>query len=162
MDNYVFMAQSEQIEYKDFIIQKHDILTDEQILEIYLLLGEIFDLDISLSEIELIKKQIGYNEVSGNYWILIYNCKKQIIGLCSTLITMNNQLFFYNLGVQENYRKNGIASKILEIIQDIAGAKVVIFQIMPNRPELVKFYENKGCEYLETDKKTCKLWYQLN
>ncbi len=101
------------------------------------------------------------NEDTMYYWvpILSYQCCLQavldgrIVGGLVSMPTFEGKWYLNSLFVDPEYRRQGIADKLMAKMKELATQDAMVLDVKTDRPYLVKFYERHGfrLDKLSTD-----------
>ena len=101
------------------------------------------------------------NDDTTYYWvpILSYQCclkavlDGKIVGGLVSMPTFEGRWYLNSLFVDPEYRRRGIADKLMEKMKELATQDAMILDVKTDRPYLVRFYEKHGfkIDKLSTD-----------
>ena len=109
-------------------------------LEFYRLEAECFEME-------------GNDEDTLYYWvpILSYQCcykavvaGSRIVGGIVSMPTFGRQWYINSLFVDPEYRRRGIAGRLVRKVIDVAWHEEIMLDVKTDRPHLLKFYDSLG------------------
>jgi len=74
------------------------------------------------------------------------NKEKEIVGVCFGITDFSYWLFITDLGVDRNYERQGIGSKLIKKAHEIAGGEKDIAVYLIANDNAIPFYEKLGME----------------
>ena len=100
------------------------------------------------------------NEDTTYYWTPILHhqcCLKavlggKIVGGLVSMPTFEGKWYLNSLFVDPDYRRRGIANKLMDRMKGLAAQKTMVLDVKTDRPYLVEFYRRHGFEIAGTSR----------